>query len=94
MILVDYMVAGFIPISPVSIVSRMFKWESSRWLGKNIVQSTGQKNSSKVWIGALAAAIQILLKTVLNTIQSINQKTLSREKEEITHYFKGQIQQT
>ena len=30
---------GFIPLS---IVSTMLLWESSQWLGKNIVQSTGQ----------------------------------------------------
>ena len=32
---------GFIPLSPWSVVSTMVMWESSRWLGKNIVQSTG-----------------------------------------------------
>ena len=32
---------GFIPLSPLSIVLTMVKWESSQWLGKNIVLSTG-----------------------------------------------------
>ena len=47
----------FIPLSPLSVVSTMVMWESSQWLGKNIVQSTGHKNSRKAWIGALAAVI-------------------------------------
>ena len=34
-------VTGFIPLSPLSVVSTMDMWESSQWLGKNIVQSTG-----------------------------------------------------
>ena len=29
------------PLSPLSIVSMMVMWESSQWLGKKIVQSTG-----------------------------------------------------
>ena len=37
----------FIPLSYLSIVSTMTMWESSQWLGKNIVQSTGQKTSGK-----------------------------------------------
>ena len=48
---------GFIPLSPVSVFSTMVMWESSQWLGQNIVWSTGQKNSRKAWIGALATAI-------------------------------------
>ena len=48
---------GFIPLSPLSIVSTMVMWESSQWFGKNIVLSTGYMNSRKAWIGALAAAI-------------------------------------
>ena len=32
---------GFIPLSPLSIVSTMVKWESSQWLEQNIVRSTG-----------------------------------------------------
>ena len=48
---------GFIPLSPLSIVSTMVMWERSQWLGKNIVQNTGKKNSRKAWIGALATAI-------------------------------------
>ena len=32
---------GFLPLSPLSVVSTMVMWESSQWLGKNIVLSTG-----------------------------------------------------
>ena len=32
---------GFVPLSPLSVVSTMVLWESSQWLGKNIVQSSG-----------------------------------------------------
>ena len=32
---------GFIPISPLSVISTMVMWENSPWLGKNIVQSAG-----------------------------------------------------
>ena len=48
---------GFIPLSPLSVVSTTVMLESSHWLGKNIVRSTGQKNSRKAWIDALASAI-------------------------------------
>ena len=41
----------------LSVVSTMVMWESSKWLGKSIVGSTGQKNSWKAWIGALATMI-------------------------------------
>ena len=34
-------VTGFIPLSPLPFVSTMVMWESSEWLGKNIVTSTG-----------------------------------------------------
>ena len=37
--------AGFTPLSPLNIVLKMLMWESSKWLGKNIVLSTGYKNS-------------------------------------------------
>ena len=32
---------GFIPLSQMSIVSILIMWESSQWLGKNIVLSIG-----------------------------------------------------
>ena len=38
-------------VIPLSVVSTMVMWKSSQWLGKNIVQSTGQENSMKAWIG-------------------------------------------
>ena len=31
----------FIPLSPLSVISTIVMWESSQWLGKNIVLSTG-----------------------------------------------------
>ena len=36
---------GFITLSPLSVVSTMVTWERSQWLVKNIVRSTGLKNS-------------------------------------------------
>ena len=66
---------GFTPLSPLSVVSTMVMWESSQWLGKNIVRST-------YWFKKLQESMdgctgrrditEILLKTVLNTIQSTN----------------------
>ena len=47
---------GFIPLSLLSVVSTMVMWESSKWLGKNIM---------------CHHLVEILLKMVLNTIQSI-----------------------
>ena len=32
---------GFIPLSPLSVVSTMVLWESSQWPGVNIMRSTG-----------------------------------------------------
>ena len=32
---------GCTPLSPLSFVSPMVMWESSQWLGKNIVRNTG-----------------------------------------------------
>ena len=55
--LVIVIATQFIPLSPLSVVSTMVMWESNHWLGKNIVRSTGKKNSGKAWIGELAAAI-------------------------------------
>ena len=31
--------------------------KSGKWLGKNIVQSTSEKNSRKAWTGALTTMI-------------------------------------
>ena len=45
---------GFIPFSPLSVVSTMVMWEPSQWLGNNIVRS---KKSRIAWMGALALAI-------------------------------------
>ena len=41
-----------------SSVTAVRMWESSQWLGNNIVQSTGEKRTPrKAWIGALAVLI-------------------------------------
>ena len=34
---------GFIPLSPLTILSLLVMWESNRWLGKYIAWSTGKK---------------------------------------------------
>ena len=52
-----FIATGFIPLSPLSVVSTMVMWLSSQWLGKNIVQSADKKNSRKAWIGALDAVM-------------------------------------
>ena len=39
--LITVIATGFISLSPMSVVSTMVMWESSQWLGKNIVRSTG-----------------------------------------------------
>ena len=77
---------GFIPLSPLSIASTMVMWESSQWLGRNIVQSTGKKNSKKAWIGALAAVIQLEYRSKWrwNIIESINQPLIEKGEEKIT----------
>ena len=38
---------GFIPFSPLSVVLTMVKWESSQWLGRNIVQGTDKISPGK-----------------------------------------------
>ena len=39
--LMTVIATGFFPLSPLSVVSTMVMWESSQWLGNNIVWSTG-----------------------------------------------------
>ena len=39
--LMKVMATEFIPLSPLYAVSTMVMWESSQWLGKNIVRGTG-----------------------------------------------------
>ena len=39
--LITVIATGFIPLSPLSVVLTMYMWESSQWLGKSIVWSTG-----------------------------------------------------
>ena len=41
---------GFIPLSQLSIVSRIVMWESREWLEKDIVHSTDIKNCKKTGI--------------------------------------------
>ena len=38
---------GFIPVSPMSVVSIMVMWESSQWFRKNIVRSTDKGTPEK-----------------------------------------------
>ena len=40
--LINVIATGFSPLSPLSVVSTMVKWESSQWFGKNIVRSPGE----------------------------------------------------
>ena len=40
---------GFIQLSVLCIVFTMVIWESSQWLGKNIVQSTGKLHGKLPW---------------------------------------------
>ena len=65
---------GFIPLSPVSLVSTMVMWESSQWLGNYLLKEL--QESMDRYIGR-RDLIEILLKTVLNTIQSINSVFIS-----------------
>ena len=39
-----YVACKCFPLSPLFIVSIMVMWESSQWLGKNIVWTTGKRN--------------------------------------------------
>ena len=55
--LVIVIVAGFIPLPQLSIVSKFALRENSQWLGFNIARGTGTKNPRTAWVGALAAAI-------------------------------------
>ena len=74
---------GFIPLSPLSIVSTMVVWQGSQWLGKN--------DCAEYWLKEIKESMdrctgcldktKITLKTALNTIQSINQSyTTPKEK--------------
>ena len=52
----------------------MVIWESSQWLGKNIVQSNGNKKSRKAQVGALATAIKLEI-TYENGVKPLNNQT-------------------
>ena len=69
-------VAGFIHLAPLSVVSKMVKWESSHWHGKNAVQSAGKKNSRKAWIGALGTTINGDVENCSKYSQSFNQSLI------------------
>ena len=61
---------GFIPLSLLTVVSTMAMWESSQWLGKNIVQVKKLQES----MGRCTRrhnTTKIFLKTAFNTNQSI-----------------------
>ena len=58
--LIKVLATRFIPLSPLSIVSAMVLWESSQWLRKDSVQSTGEKFPGKhAGRCNLATAIQL-----------------------------------
>ena len=63
---------GFIPLSPLSIVSTNVIWESSQWLGKNVVCQLKKFQVSIDRCTGRRDITEILLKTALNTVQSIN----------------------
>ena len=70
---------GLIPLSLLSIVSTMLMWESSQLLGRNIVWRTDKKNSNMDRCIGSRDITEILLKTALNTMQSISQsKTIHK----------------
>ena len=74
---------GFIPLSPLSVVSTMVMWESSQWLGKNIVlNSIGSKNSGNTCIGNHCRQPQYNWNTVENSIKhhTINQLAFGDKK--------------
>ena len=72
--LMKVVVTEFIPLSPLSIVSTMVMWESSQWLGKNIVLCWVRLKEPQESIDRCTGRrniIEILLETTLNTAQSI-----------------------
>ena len=72
--LMKVIATGLIPLSPLSIVSTVVMWESSEWLGRNIVQRTEclkELQESMNMCTGCRDITEILLKTVFNTIQSI-----------------------
>ena len=72
-VLIIVIATGFIPLSALSIVSTIVMWESSQWLGKNIVWSTGKElQESMDRYTDRRDITEILLKTALNIIQSVD----------------------
>ena len=70
----------FIPLSPLSIISMMVTWESSKWLGKDIVQSTGKKICESMdWCTDRRKITEIVWKTTLFTVQT-NTSTCGRRR--------------
>ena len=66
---------------------QQFIWESSQWLGKNIVQSTGIKSSRKTWTVDLAALMnEMTLNIGIKLINQTNSKRL-----QMTNYSKHLI---
>ena len=64
---------GFIPLSMLSVVSTMNIWQRSQWLGKKIVYWLKELQESMDRCTGHNNITERLLKTVLNTIQSINE---------------------
>ena len=74
--LMVFIASGFIRLSPLSVVLTKVMYESSQWLGKNIVWITGKRDSRKACMGRCTGCtnmIEILLKMALNNMQSIYQ---------------------
>ena len=76
--LMTVIATGFISLSSLPVVSTMVRWESSQWFLK--------KYCAEYWLKELQESMdrctghhditEIVLKTALNTIQSINSKIL------------------
>ena len=61
-----------IPLAPQSIILTMFIWESSQWLGKNIVRGTCKKKSRKSPLHRCTGRCNItvtVLKEALNNVR-------------------------
>ena len=69
--LVIVIATGLIPLSPLSVVSTIVMWESSQWLGKNIVRLRELQESMDRCTGRRDVT-EILLKTALNIIHSVS----------------------
>ena len=65
--------AGFISLSPLSVVSTLVMCESSQCLGKNIVRRTGHRELQESMDRCICRhdITEIMLKTALNNIHGV-----------------------